>query len=154
MRVLGFLFLLAPLLAQEQPVATGSIQGHVTDSVSGIAIPRAQVTLQCLVTVHNPPGCPKGVSIEAQPDGHFAFEDLTPGDYGVLATAPGFFPIGIIPRTDVKSNSVSTVDVRLDPDAKITGIVLTEDRQPVTGVEVIALEAKGVKLNERAKSTT
>ncbi len=155
MRTLTFLFLLAPLLAQEQtPPATGSIQGHVIDSVSGIAIQRAEVRLLCLITVHNPPGCPKEeASIETQPDGHFAFENLTPGDYGVLAFAPGFLP-GQVPSIHTKSNAVSTIDVRLDPEAKITGLVLTEDRKPVPGVEVFALEAKAGKLTQRAKATT
>jgi hypothetical protein len=153
MRILCFVCLSISLIAQEQSAHDfGSIHGHVLDSIRGTGISKARVLFLCL-QLHERAGCQPQSELNAQPDGGFEFENVTPGSYGFVAIAPGFLN-GIMATVDVKAGAVSTVDVRLDPEGKIAGTVLTDDRKPVPGVEVAALRFVRGAFEEETKSTT
>jgi len=99
---LAFLFVqVAPgPVQQQQRILSGSIQGLVLEAGSGNPIPKAQVTLTRVVS---PPNTNPGALAAVPPlpvppippamtdvDGKFAFNDLEPGEYRIIAGKNGF----------------------------------------------------------------
>jgi hypothetical protein len=152
MRVWIVLYIAAMALGQDHaPADTGIIQGQVFDSVTRIGISKARVMRLCWIT---PTVCPAEMSLTAQPDGRFEIDGVPPGSYGLIADAHGFLETGAVATAEVKANSVTTVEVSLDPEARIEGTVVNENRKPISQVEVAALQPRYGALTEVAKSTT
>jgi protocatechuate 3,4-dioxygenase beta subunit len=125
-------------LAVAQPPAKkpGRIEGTVTNSVSGAGIKKAHVYLD------GNSGLPPD-RIVTDATGHFAFEGVMPGRYSMQANAPGYaMPRGINGlRSQVtigEDQEVRDVNVTLLPLGVVSGRVLDEDGEPVTGAQVKA----------------
>jgi len=138
--VAGLLLLAAavPLTAQSS-AKPASVQGTITNSISGLPVPRAHVSLQ---------GGSEGKQVRfgatSAADGRFSFTGVAPGNYSVSADRVGFVNSqSASPRERVavmlKADDNKTgVDLKLMPTGALTGRVTDADGEPVEGVDVQA----------------
>ncbi len=151
-----------------RPVAPGSVTGHVMLSDTGGPARFAAVTLQPVVSAPAPEGAPKRKVGEAPPatssrvvhtmlDGSFVVPGVAPGNYYVLADAPGYLSaVGVLTREQldhptkevaeriqqllvpvaVVSGKVSTAEVRLHRGASLSGTVRFDDGTPYENAAV------------------
>jgi protocatechuate 3,4-dioxygenase beta subunit len=80
---------------------------------------------------------PLPATVETNRSGEFEFvDDIEPGKQPIFATARGF-PVwqGII---DVVAGASASIEIRLEPSARIEGRVIGLDGRPIAGIEVIA----------------
>ena len=124
-------FLLAAILGAQTDPKTAAIQGTVVDSVSGLPIPRANVSLRGIKQMRF--GATSGA------DGTFSFTGLPAGTYSVRANKIAYVAnnspgegIVTLKAGDVKPG----VEVRLIPTGSITGRVLDSDGEPIEGAHV------------------
>jgi hypothetical protein len=123
-----FLFLgLMPLLAQ-QP---GTVSGKVVNSVTGQPVKKAVVTLST----------PQGrnpYSTRSDESGKFLFDNVQPANYVATAVADGYSETRSVgkPVAVTAQQVVEDVEVRITPLTAISGKVLDEDGQPMTGVSI------------------
>ena len=71
------------LAGANPPQKPGSVEGVVTNSVSGAPIKKALVTLRSAYSN-------SGYQALSDPAGRFRFDSVTPGDYGLWAGAQGY----------------------------------------------------------------
>jgi hypothetical protein len=132
----------AALLAQSgvPPGVPGTIEGHVTNAVTGEPIGGASVHLY-------PLGRRGGTAAQAQTigsqsDGIFRFESVPQGNYFLSAEASGYVTAGgrwRAQRLAVSSGQqITGVVVQLNPQGAISGKVLDENGQSVPGATVQA----------------
>jgi hypothetical protein len=139
------LFAALPLTAQTDKGKPASMEGVVTNAVTGAPIPRVHVTL-------------RGGAIDDQPgqygttagaDGKFSIAGIAPGFYTVDAKQTGFaMPSSPRDRIRVELKDADTktgIEIKLNPTGAITGRVTDADRQPVEGA---AVQAEGAGSGE------
>lgn len=144
-------------------VPPGSVTGHITCSDTNGPARFASVTLQPVVppkstTRRDTPGStgPREVNrlVQTSLDGSFTIPAVPPGNYYVLADAPGYLsPTGVLTReqmehpteaqarimaqmvapVSVASNRASTAEVRLQRGATLAGTVRFDDGTPFAG---------------------
>jgi uncharacterized protein (DUF2141 family) len=115
------------LTAQPAP-GTGTIEGHVFNSLTGAPVRKVTVTLTA-----------PQIRLVANTDteGQFQFAALPAGTYKLSATQPGFLdravrrPISLAP-----DDHATGVEIRLPPQGLITGHVVDEDGDPVGGAQL------------------
>ena len=110
------------------------VRGVVVNSIDGQPVPLAHVRLS---TDHF------SASLESGEDGHFEFHGVKPGKGYISANKPGFLQEPLIGLTgsiaiEAKDKDVE-VKLALTPGAEIAGSIRDELREPVKGLEVIAL---------------
>jgi hypothetical protein len=133
------------LRAQAPAAKPGSLEGVVTNSVTGEPVKKAVVLL--------------GDKYTAITDaaGHFHFDNVTPGGYIVTADKDGFMAAGGGPRQQVmvaEEQHVQDVAVKLAPLASASGHVFDEDGDPLPRAQVAVLRyfyvPEGKRLNPAA----
>jgi len=87
-------------------VTTGSIAGQVTDPVSGAPL-AARVSLS------------NGVAVSVDADGKYRFDNLTPGEYTIEASAPSYL------TATTKTRVSALVEQRADFQLVKTGVKIT-----------------------------
>jgi len=142
-RLLLLLLCALPLAAQTSD-KPASVQGTVTNSVTGLPIPRAHVTLQ---------GAFDGKRVlygaTSGADGRFSFTGITPGQYVAEAERVGFVRNqGGSPRdrntVQLSPDENKTgVEIRLTPTGSITGRVTDSDGEPVEGLFIQSQGPRG-----------
>jgi Carboxypeptidase regulatory-like domain len=121
-----------------QPLPPGTIQGHVTNSLTGDAVAGASIRL---IPIGRRGG--NDQSAASQNDGSFLIENVTPGDYFIYATQPGFAANtrggqGRIAINVLPSQVLTDVALQLTPIGIIRGSVTDPDGNPVAGAGVQA----------------
>jgi len=151
----AFVFGVVVLNAQQAPPGKpGQVEGIVTNSVTGGPVKKATVQLQ------NGPS-----NYEATTDGagHFHFDNVAPGSYLVTGNRDGFIPVQdrqpwSKPITVAEEQQVKDVAVKLMPLAVVSGRVLDEDDDPISGAVVQALQnvygRNGKQLNAAGSTNT
>jgi hypothetical protein len=133
------------LRAQAPAPKPGSVQGIVTNSVTGEPVKKAAVLL--------------GDKYTALTDaaGHFHFDNVAPGGYIVTADKDGFMATGSAPRQQVtvaEEQHVQDVSIKLAPLATVSGHVFDEDGEPLLRAQVAVLRyfygQDGKRLNPAA----
>jgi protocatechuate 3,4-dioxygenase beta subunit len=142
---------LLSLLAISNALAqTGKIAGVVVDSASHQPVKKASVSI---IFLGDAAGIASGPSQKEGPhnlitdaSGAFAFSDLSPGQYQLIVTHQNYpqARMGgvhkIVQLTAV--DSAETVTMELIPGAAITGHVVDEDGDPLTGCNIQPHSAK------------
>ena len=122
--LVGFVFV-CTLAAQP---GTGSIEGHVYNSLTGAPVRKATVTLMAPQVF---------LTAETNADGRFQFTALPPRIFKLSAKRPGFLdraarrPVVLGPN-----GAVTDAEIRLTPQGVIGGRVLDEDDDPVADAYV------------------
>ena len=112
------------LAAQPAP-GTGSIEGHVLNSVTGAPVRKAAVELRVQQA---------RIWLLAETDaaGRFEFTGLPPGSYRCSAKRAGFLERALHRPIDIgQDEHVTAAEIRMLPLSAITGRVLDEDGDPV-----------------------
>jgi 5-hydroxyisourate hydrolase-like protein (transthyretin family) len=130
--ILPVLTMLAVNLRAQAPLAKpGSVEGVVTNSVTGEPVKKAAVMLGGKYTAI------------ADAAGHFRIENVVPGDYFVIADKDGFF--AMTPRqsrlrvTVAEEQHVQDVALKLTPLGVVSGHVLDEQGDPIAGAQISVL---------------
>lgn len=137
-----------PLAAQTDSGKTASIEGVVTDSVTGAPIPRVHVMLNGSID-----GLPGLYGATATTDGKFAITGIAPGSYSLAGQRVGFVEMpgqGNMTRPILKADDHKTeVNLKLAPTGSISGRVTDANGEPVEGASV---EVRGPR-NDESRST-
>ncbi len=113
------------LLAQTPAVCT--VEGHVTNAITGALIPD--------VTVIATNGRQNSTA-KTDANGHFILRDLLPGNYAFRAIKDGFEP-GVIRRQALAASpDPQQLELQLSEGAVLSGRVIDEDRNPVAHAPV------------------
>jgi len=115
------------LFAQPKP-GTGSIDGHVFNSLTSAPVRKATVTLTA-----------PQIRLVADTDaaGKFQFTGLPPGTYKLSASHSGFLDHPARrPILLGADDHVTDAEIRLPPQGVIAGQVLDEDGEPVSGAAI------------------
>jgi len=137
--ILLFAFRIA---AQSGAGKTATIEGTVTDSVTGAPIPRVHVTLNGSID-----GLPGRYGATAAADGKFSITGIAPGSYSLAGERVGFVSM---PRQHTNASLTmkaddhkTDVDLKLMPAGAITGRVTDAQGEPVEGANVEVQGARG-----------
>jgi hypothetical protein len=141
--------LAASALAQQPPQpaqpstdpATASIEGTVVDAVSGAPIRKAQVQLGGMSAQG---GGQTNLRAGADASGRFVFRGLLSGSYWMNAQHPNYSAIrtGVSTVTLQPGEAKTGIEIRLNPQASISGTVVDEFGAPVTGCSTMAMPAQ------------
>jgi beta-lactamase regulating signal transducer with metallopeptidase domain len=136
------------------------LRGRVVDASTGKPVAGASVRAQFITGVENPPRCPIGdcevlldpiaghipvYRVTTAADGSFAVRGVRPGDYDVAAVAPGYIQryfgqtsddMPEMPVRVATGQSVSSIDVRLEPAGAVSGRIFSDSGDGLAGVEV------------------
>lgn len=134
--------LIAAIAAAQEPVdRKGVLEGRAVHALTGEPVARARLVL----TMMTPPGTrlherPAPREAASGADGHFRFEGLAPGRYYLRASKPGYHSHFYSPRPrslraapfEVTPGPEATrIEMRLLPQAVVSGRILDEQREPV-----------------------
>lgn len=108
-----------------QEAATAAIHGHVTDP-TGALIPGAEVTVTKTIGAETH-------TTTANESGVYQINGLTPGDYTLSITSPGFAPFQSKPLT-LEAGQLKRVDVTMAIQTEQQNVVVT-DETPAVNVE-------------------
>jgi hypothetical protein len=134
---------LALWMASPQPVAVqraadpdAQVAGRVVDAISRAPVAGATVLLMPLIQLLSSPP-PRGTITDA--DGNFIFHRLGPGRYRIDAQKPGVAWSTAQTIDVTASQSVTDVELALQPGAVIAGRIVDANGGPVSDVAVEAL---------------
>jgi protocatechuate 3,4-dioxygenase beta subunit len=139
-RFLGLILTAFLCLAQGQP--EGSIAGRLTNMVTGAPARKATIVL----TRRGPDRFTRSATSDT--NGRYSLNGLPPGRYGISALRDGFLPFTYGAKGPNRPGKVlvlgagqklTDVNLALEPPAVISGRVLDEEAEPVSGVTVQAL---------------
>ena len=139
---------------------SASIEGRVVNSQSGRALENVHVQL-VLIKRGSQPHDPGGVMVfgsVSKPAGQFSIKSSTPGDYLLIAQKAGY---AFVPSRDehgamnnriiLKSGeNIAGFVLRMTPKAVISGRVLDEYGEPMSGVSVQLLSAPAMSFGDSA----
>lgn len=126
-------FGLFPLLLFAQDQQPGSVQGRVTNSLTGEPISGVMLTLFPTKGQTDQP------TASSQEDGVFHFEEVAPGSYALAAAVNGYVPSNEFQKVVVAAGqNVTNLTVQLTPHSTISGKVLDDTGNPVAGAQVRA----------------
>ncbi len=139
-------FLFTAMALAQQPKAdpaTGSIEGTVFDAVTGAPIRKAEVRLGGGFVQSGAP--PADLRADTDGAGHFAFRGLTAGSYWMNTQHPGYGPPvrgGASQLTLQPGEQKTGIEIRLRPQASLSGHVSDEFGDPVRGCNVSVLQTQ------------
>ncbi len=141
----AYLLLLFPLALAAQTAVQqgvpGTIEGRVTNSITGEPISGATLHLYAVNGRGLPPVGPQTGS--SQGDGLFHFDSVPEGSYLIVAQASGFTDMrGFGPRqrlTVSGGQQITGIVIALSPQGSISGKVVDEDGKPVAARESAGL---------------
>jgi hypothetical protein len=146
------LALLKPSLLSGQP-PTGAVAGFVRNELTGEPVRRATVTLRTLSLPKDAPPEGRSTTLASGADGAFRFDNVSPGEYQVSAGRAGFLGAGQprMGRTPYSARirvqpgeTTGPVELKLQPAAVLTGLVLDEEGEPVPAAHVTLLRRQFV----------
>lgn len=145
----AFLAIWLSSLIASQPIigqlgaSGGQVAGRVIDGISQTTLAGATVILTPTMF---PPGAAGPLQAVTNAKGEFVFERLVPGRYRLQAQKSGFAPLAgpFEERTiDVPAGqSITGLELALQPGALITGRIVDASGDPVVGVTVSALRRR------------
>jgi protocatechuate 3,4-dioxygenase beta subunit len=124
--------------------AGASVEGQVVDAATNAPVRKAIVALWSKT-----PG-QSSSRVQADFAGRFAFGDLQPGSYSIDASANGYGSSELAPALPGQTGGwfplaagqkLTGIVIRLTPSSAISGRVLDEDGDPLSGVEVVLMRA-------------
>jgi hypothetical protein len=136
----------APAAADKPKDLKCSIEGRVVNSVTGEAVKRGSLTL----TLSGATSTAGVVTAESDDSGQFAFLDVKPGPYTLVASRSGFAtqaygerrnPKNGIPLILSAGQQMKGLLFKLAPDAVISGRLVDSEGEPLGGVTVVALRS-------------
>lgn len=140
--ILPALAILVGALAAQPPAAKpGSVEGVVTNSLSGEAVKKATVSL----FIRSERGKPTTKTAITDAAGHFRFDQVEPGSYYATPDKDGFernFSTGAPNSARVvvaSEQQVQGIALKLVPVATISGHVLDEDGDPIAHARIAIL---------------
>ncbi|MQY38719.1 putative multidrug resistance protein MdtD [Streptomyces sp. RB17] len=129
------------VLVGEEPVAcdlalsgTVALTGTVRDAVEGQPVPGALL----VATDVRGEVVSSGTSAA---DGAFELADLVPGSYTLVVNAPGHRPAAL--PVEVTPGAADVCEIRLEPGARLHGVVGTATGRPLDDAKVTLLDAAG-----------
>jgi len=134
----------APPPAPVKPEDLGAIQGQVFNAATGEPLKKASVSLRRLDSRGQP------LATVADSGGQFSIAGVEPGRYRLFADRNGFVRQEYGARgperpgtslTVEKAQRLTSIVLRLSPQAVITGRILDEDGDPVRNVHVQAMRS-------------
>jgi iron complex outermembrane receptor protein len=137
-------FLLSLLVGAAAQVSaqTGSLQGHVLRGGDGaVGLADAQVELR-----------PVGVSTRTDARGFYQFRNVLPGRVELAVRRVGFAPADR--AVQVKSDSVTEIDIRLEAVLTIHDLVVTSDRRDSRSLGEVAAAMSVVDTSDIRRSRT
>jgi hypothetical protein len=163
--------------SQTPPTEQGkaSVEGQVTNAVSGEGVRKANVSLRPVAArsqagQNSPQRQPDPAPITVATDaaGKFTFTNLEPGSYQLLARKDGFatFRYGARIATPGRFDPIivgpgdrkTGVDLKITPFGVITGRVLDQEGDPIRSIEVAAMTfqytSRGRQLQGHRNGTT
>lgn len=178
--VLAFVVGAAPQAVAPAPAASSAdqnciVSGKVSNSLTGEPLKKATVQLMphgvpfvfgsSGARVMDASGGTQGYSTTSQADGSFAFENVRPGDYLLLGQRTGYLntqygakrPLGSGTALSLKPGQQKTdVNLALIPQAVITGKVVDEDGDPLSGVMVQVIRQRWMqgKMSDMPQGST
>ncbi len=120
------IFSVGAALAQDQ---TGQITGTVLDAATHQPVKHASVTLNSMAAR----GGRSNHSVATDSAGAFSFDGLAEGNYLVNATQMNYPNLPNHARVELKSGGKATVTLELTPGAVLSGHVVDEDGDPLSG---------------------
>ncbi len=148
----------APATADKPKDEKCSIEGRVVNSVTGEAVQRVSLMLMPASAVSAADLNAGSRMVESDENGRFAFRDLNPGRYTLLAKRTGFAAqayggmrnqSSVTPLVLSMGQQVKEVLFRLSPDAIVSGRVLDSEGGPPMGRVVVAALRPGYVRGER-----
>ncbi len=158
--IVGFFWLLSFNISERQitapPPTTAeevvSLEGRVVNALTGEPVPRANLTLTIFSLQQGGvvgSGQPAKASAVSDAEGKFKFENLPPGNYllsvdttGYVRLSYGNLPGERSPR-GAPGDKIKGIEFKLTPQAVISGRVLNEYGEPMSGVQVQLLRQSG-----------
>ncbi|MGW7526028.1 MFS transporter [Streptomyces sp. NPDC054783] len=129
------------VLVGEEPVTcdlalsgTVALTGTVLDAVEGHPLPGALL----VATDVRGEVVSSGTSAA---DGAFVLADLVPGSYTLVVNAPGHRPAAL--PVDVAPGGAKACEIRLEPGARLHGVVSTATGRPLDDAKVTLLDSAG-----------
>jgi protocatechuate 3,4-dioxygenase beta subunit len=145
-----------PEAAAQQPTKPEdkcSVEGHVSNAITGDPLKKAHITLNRMDGgTRGPRNASYGAATDA--GGHFLIQDIEPGTYQMSATRNGFVALSYgATRPDGPSTPLSLnpgrrmrdIVFRLTPDGVIVGHVLDEDGEPMQGASISAMRFRSMR---------
>jgi Carboxypeptidase regulatory-like domain len=140
----------------------GILQGRVVNAKTGEAIRRVNLTLRPIgamgvpsptIVLAAPGGMPSASPYAASTDaeGKFRIENVEPGNYMMMAERQGFVRTQYGARrnsmmgTTIKvapAQETNNLDIKMAPQAVITGRVLDDEGEPLANVQIQALQRR------------
>ena len=133
-----------------------TLSGVVTSMQTGEPLKKATLHLTLRNTSRNTNGVfeQTGYSGTSGPDGSFKFESVEPGEYSLIGEKPGYIRTSYGSKNGMTGGTMITlstgqqitdVKMQLVAQATITGRVLDDDGDPVSGVMVQAMRRTSVQ---------
>ncbi len=120
---------------------TGSVQGHVVRGDGAVGLAEAQVELR-----------PAGVSTRTDSRGFYQFRDVLPGRVKLAVRRVGFAPAVL--AIQVKADSVTEIDIRLEAVPTIHDLVVTSERRDPRSLGEVAAAMSVADTSDIRRSRT
>jgi hypothetical protein len=123
-----------------------TVEGQVANAVTGEPIRRASILLMRANPVPGETGPPTTYSTQSNTGGQFAMKDIEPGKYRLTVNRNGYVPFTygsrgpMRPGTTlslIRQQHMTDLNLKLTPQAVITGRILDEEREPVANARVM-----------------
>jgi protocatechuate 3,4-dioxygenase beta subunit len=162
----ALLWLPVVLAAQTKPEGSCAVSGQVSNVLTGEPVRRALVSLRRIDMSPAVTTIQTTQTVPTDAEGRFAMAGIAPGKYWLGAERTGFIATQYGSRGPGKSGTLLTLEpgqkssdlaMRLTPHGVITGRVLDEEGEPVTGANVQVsrqIYAQGRKQMSRAGASS